>query len=174
MKKQSKIPYTDDQADAIIAAHNLAPSVKRVWKNRGHIPGHYLDESADNTAKLTDNDPEYQRFREILARPEVANSKFRTLGRKGADVQRGKDRMTEAERIGFKTEITEVRNKLRQAKDVPTERNLLAALKDVRLHPTNIIAANVYSKLLGGFPLKDYEKNEVRVAILALYNQLRV
>lgn len=174
MKKKEKVPYSDELADALIAEHNLASSVKRVWKTRGHIPGHYLDETADNTAKLTDHDPEYRRFIDILSRPEIASTKFRTLGQKGADVQREKDRMTEAERIGFKTEITELRNRLRLAKDVPTNKNLQAALTDVRLHPTKMIPAPLYSKIMRDGELKDYEKNEVRVAILALYNHLRI
>lgn len=174
MKKRDKIPYTDELADAIIAEHRLATSVKRVWKNRGHIPGDYLDENRDASAKLSDNDPEYSRFIDILSRPEIAATKFRTLGQKGSDVQRGKDRMTEAERIGFKTEIVELRNKLRKAKDVPTAGNLKAALSDIRLHPTNIIHRNVYSKLLRDAELTKFEKQEAQVAILALYNHLRV
>lgn len=174
MKKKEKIPYTDELADALIVAHNLRPEVKKVWKNRGHIPGDYLVENRDDSARLTDNDAEYQRFREILARPEIAATKFRTLGQKGSDVQRGKDRMSEAERIGFKTEITEIRNRLRQAKDLPTNKNILAALSDVRLHPTNIIHKNLYSKLLRDGVLTDYERKDVQVAILALYNHLRI
>lgn len=174
MKKKDKIEYTDELADAIIAEHNLDPNTKRVWKTRGHIPGDYLDENRDASKKLSDNDPEYRRFIEILSRPEIAASKFRTLGQKGADVQREKDRMTEAERLGFKTEVTEIRNKLRTAKDVPTNRNLLAALKDVRLHPTNIIHRNIYSKLLRDAELTKFEKQDAQVAILALYNLLRV
>lgn len=174
MKKREKIPYTDELADAIIAEHNLAISVKRVWKNRGHIPGDYLDEQRDTSEKLTDHDPEYQRFREILARPEIAATKFRTLGQKGADVQRGKDRMTKSERLGFKTEITEIRNKLRQAKDLPTAGNLKKAFSDIRLHPTNMIPAALYSKIQRETHLLDFEKNEARVAILALYNHLRI
>lgn len=174
MKKREKIPYTEELADAIIAANNLRPEVKKVWRSRGHIPGDYFDPERDDTGKIGDHDPEYQRFREILSRPEVAATKFRTLGQKGSDVQRGKDRMSEAERLGFKTEITELRNRLRQAKDVPTNKNILAALSDVRLHPTNIIHKNLYAKLLRDGHLLDYEKNEVRVAILALYNHLRV
>lgn len=174
MKKQSKVPYTDELADAIIAEHGLRKEVKKVWRTRGHIPGDYLDENRDASPALTDNDPEYQRFREILGRQEIAATKFRSLGQKGSDVQRGKDRMTEAERIGFKTEITELRNKLRMAKDLPTPKNIYAALSDVRLHPTKIISAALYSKLQRGTELKDYEKNEVRVAILALYNHIRL
>lgn len=174
MKKKEKIPYSDEQADAIIAAHCLRPELKRLWKNRGHIPGDYLSEDRDDSEKLTDHDPEYQRFREILGRPEIAVSKFRTLGGKGSDIRRGKDRMTEAERVGFKTEITELRNKLRLAKDVPTTKNIYAALSDVRLHPTNIIDAKLYNKVLRNADLKDFEKNEVRVAILALYNHIRL
>jgi len=174
MKKKEKIPYDDAQADDLIARHGLAPTVKKVWKSRGHIPGDYLDPNRDDSEKLSDRDPEYQRFIEILSRREVAATKFRTLGRKGADVQRGKDRMTEAERLAFKAEVVEIRNKLRQAKDAPTQRNLKAALTDVRLHPTNIIASNVYSKITGGYDLQPWELQEVRVAILALYNLLRV
>lgn len=174
MKKREKIPFDEATADAIIQAHNLRPEVKKVWRTRGHIPGDYLDETRDDSAKLTDRDPEYQRFRDILARPEIAASKFRTLGQKGVDVQRGKDRMSEAERLGFKTEITELRNRLRQAKDVPTNSNLKKALTDVRLHPTKVIAAPVYSKIMRDTPLADFEKKEVQFALLALYNHLRV
>lgn len=174
MKKRDKIPFDDALADAIIAEHGLSPSVKKVWKNRGHIPGDYLDENRDDTAKLTDRDPEYQRFREILARPEIANTKFRTLGKKGQDVKVGKDRMTEAERLGFKTEITELRNKIRLAKDLPTSRNLTACLTDVRLHPTKIVEPKLYDRLQRGMELYDYEKREAQVALLALYNHLRI
>lgn len=59
MKKKQKVPYTDELADTVIAAHGLRPEAKKVWKNRGHIPGDYLDENRDATAKLSDNDPEY-------------------------------------------------------------------------------------------------------------------
>lgn len=174
MKKKDKIPYDDGLADAIIAEHSLRQAVKKVWKNRGHIPGDYLDENRDDSAKLTDRDPEYQRFRDILSRPEIAASKFRTLGQKGVDIQRGKDRMTEAERLGFKTEITELRNKIRQAKDLPTNRNLVACLADVRLHPTKVIPAALYSKIQRDTPLAEWEKREAQVALLALYNHLRI
>lgn len=53
-------------------------------------------------------------------------------------------------------------------------KNLLAALQDIRLHPTNIISKNLYSKLLRDGVLTESEKNECRVAILALYNHLRI
>lgn len=174
MKKREKIEYTDELADAIISANNLRPSVKKVWKSRGHIPGDYLDENRDDSQKLRDTDPEYRRFIEILSRPEIAASKFRTLGQKGVDVQREKDRMSEAERLGFKTEIVEIRNKLRQAKDVPTPRNILAALTDLRLHPTKIIDRLLYSKLQKGGELTQFEKRDVQTAILALYNLIRI
>ncbi len=174
MKKRSKIPYDDALADAIIAQHGLNPSVKKVWKSRGHIPGDYLDENRDDSAKLTDRAPELQRFREILNRPEIAVSKFRTLGAKGTDIARGKDRMTEAERIAFKAEVVEIRNRLRLAKDVPTIRNLQAALTDVRLHPTKFIANPLYSKIQRGTELADWEKREAQFALLALYNLLRI
>lgn len=174
MKKKDKVPYTDELADAIIAEYNLRPEVKKVWKNRGHIPGDYLDENRDDTEKLRDTDPEYRRFIEILSRPEIAASKFRTLGQKGVDVQREKDRMTEAERLGFKTEITEIRNKLRLAKDVPTPRNIVDAVNDIRLHPTKIIDRRLYSKALRGGELTQFEKRDVQTAILALYNLIRI
>jgi len=174
MQKKEKIPYTDELAAAIIAEFGLSAGLKKVWKNRGHIPGDYLREDRDDTEGLDDRDPEYQRFREILGRPEIASTKFRTLGQKGADVQRGKDRMTEAERIAFKTEVTEIRNKLRLAKDMPTNKNLSAALKDVRLHPTKVIPNTLYSKIMRDGVLLDFEKQEARVAILALYNHIRV
>lgn len=174
MKKKDKIPYTDALADAIIAEHALRPEVKKVWKNRGHIPGDYLDEARDDSAKLTDRDPEYQRFRDILCRPEIAASKFRTLGHKGVDITRDKDRMTEAERIGFKTEVTELRNRIRQAKDVPTNSNLRKALTDVRLHPTKVVSVALYAKIMRDTPLADYEKKEVQFALLSLYNHLRI
>lgn len=174
MKKKEKIPYTDELADAIIGEFNLAPTVKKVWKTRGHIPGDYLAENRDTSASLSDHDPEYQRFREILARPEIAATKFRTLGQKGSDVQRGKDRMSESERLGFRTEITEVRNKLRLAKDVPTVRNILSAVQDVRLHPTKIMDKNLYAKLLRAGEPTQWEKNDIQIAILALYNAIRI
>lgn len=82
--------------------------------------------------------------------------------------------MTEAERLGFKTEITEIRNRLRTAKDVPTVRNIVAALQDIRLHPTKIIERNLYSKLQRGTEPAAWEKPEIQVAILALYNALRI
>lgn len=174
MKKRDKIPYDDALADAIVEEHDLNPSVKRVWKTRGHIPGDYLDENRDDSAKLSDRDPEYQRFREILSRPEIAASKFRTLGQKGADVQRGKDRMSEAERIGFKTEVTELRNKLRLAKDALTNSALKAALSDIRLHPTKIIAAGLWDKVSRSAFLREDEKREIQFALLALYNFMRI
>lgn len=174
MKKKEKVPYSDELADAIIAEFNLDPTTKRVWKTRGHIPGDYLREDRDDTARLRDNDQEYRRLIEILGRPEICSTKFRTLGLKGTDVQRGKDRLTEAERLGMKTEVTEIRNKLRLAKDVPTNRNILAALKDVRLHPTNTIDRNIYSKLLRDAELSKVEKQDVQLSILALYNLLRI
>jgi len=174
MKKKEKIPYDDALAYVIIATHNLRPEVKKVWRTRGHIPGDYLDENRDDSAKITDRDPEYQRMREILGRPELASSKFRSLGQKGVDVQRGKDRMTEAERLGFKTELTELRNKIRLAKDAPTQRNLMAALTDVRLHPTKIVPPALYDRIRRNTDLYDYEKKEAQFCLLALYNILRI
>lgn len=174
MKKREKIPFDDALADAIIAAHGLRPAVKKVWKNRGHIPGDYLDENRDDSARLTDRDPVYQRVREILARPEIAATKFRTLGKKGADITRAKDRLSEAELIGLKTEITEIRNKLRQAKDLPTTRNLRAALTDVRLHPTKIVSNALYERIKRDSRVEEYEKRDAQVALLALYNHLKI
>lgn len=174
MKKREKIAYDDALADAIIAANGLRPEAKKVWKSRGHIPGDYLDENRDESAKINDRDPEYQRIREILGRPEIASSKFRSLAQKGVDVQRGKDRMTEAERLGFKTELIELRNKIRLAKDAPTQRNLLAALTDIRLHPTKIVPPALYDRIRRNSDLYEYEKKEAQFCLLALYNILRI
>ena len=88
MKKREKVPYTDELADAIIAANNLRPLVKKVWKSRGHIPGDYLDENRDDSQKLRDTDPEYRRFIEILSRPEIAASKFRTYSARKTECPR--------------------------------------------------------------------------------------
>lgn len=174
MKKKDKLPYSEELADAIIAEHRLRPEVKKGWKFRGSIPGHYLDESRDETRRLSDSDPEYQKFKSILARPEIANTKFRCLGKKGQDVKVGKDRMTEAERIGLKTEITELRNKIRMAKDAPTPRNLLQALTDARLHPTKIVGPALYDRIRRQMELHQWEKSDAQVALLALYNILKI
>lgn len=174
MKKKEKIEYTDELADAIIAEFNLSQATKKVWKTRGHIPGDYLRDDRDTTERLTDNDPEYRKVIEILSRPEIASTKFRTLGQKGADVQREKDRMTEAEMIGMKTEITELRNAIRLAKDVPTNKNLRAALTDVRIKPTKIISNPLYGRIMRNMDLHDYEKQEARLALLAFYNIIRI
>lgn len=174
MKKKGKVEYTEELADAIITQFGLKHTVKRVWKSRGHIPGDYFDENRDDTEKLSDRDPEYQAFIRILSRQEIAATKFRCLGKKGADIQRGKDRMTEAERLAFKAEIVEIRNALRLAKDVPTNRNLMRALSDVRLHPTKIIQTNLYSKIQRDGALLEYEKKDAVFCILALYNVLRI
>lgn len=174
MKKKDKIEYTDELADSIIAEFALKQSVKKVWKTRGHIPGDYLREDRDTSDRLEDRDPDYRKVVAILGRDEIASTKFRTLGQKGADVQRGKDRMTEAELIGMKTEITEIRNALRLAKDVPTNKNLRKALTEVRLHPTKVIPNALYSKIMRDGVLQDFEKQDARVAILALYNLIRI
>lgn len=174
MKKQEKVPYTDELADAIIAEFGLSPATKKVWKTRGHIPGDYLRDDRDDSNRLDDRNPEYRKVIEILGRPEISSTKFRTLGQKGADVQREKDRMTEAELIGMKTEITEMRNALRLAKDVPTNKNLLKALTDVRLKSTKIVGKSLYDRLTRDMVLTEYEKNDARVAILALYNAIRI
>ena len=175
MKKQTKVPYTDADADAAILAHNLAPSVKKVWKTRGHIPGAYFDPvGLDNTPRLSDHDPEYRKFLEILNMPEVAASKFRSLGQKGSDVAREKDRMSEADRIGFKTEITEVRNKFARAIKTPTEGAIKAALADIRIKPTITIGVKLYTRVMSAKPLTDAEKEDIRIQLARVYNQLRV
>lgn len=174
MKKKEKIPFSEELAAEIIVRFNLKPEVKKVWRTRGHIPGDYFSTDRDDSSKLSDRDPEYQAFIRILGRPEIASTKFRSLGQKGADVQRGKDRMTEAERIAFKGEVVEIRNALRLAKDTPTLRNLKAALSDVRLHPTKIIDRNIYLKIQRGGELLEYEKRDVVLSILAFYNLIRI
>lgn len=174
MKKKEKVPYDDALADDLIARHGLAPTVKKVWKSRGHIPGDYLDDNRDTSNRLGDRNPDYQKYIAILSRKEISATKFRCLAQKGADIQRSKDRMSEAEALRFRDEITEIRNTLRTAKDVPTNRNILKALQDVRLKPTHIIEKNLYAKLLRDGFLTEIEKREIQAAIMALYNLLRI
>jgi len=58
----ASVPYTDQLADEIIARDGLAPSLKKVWKSRGAIPGGRVAEGGvDASGALSDTDPEYQK-----------------------------------------------------------------------------------------------------------------
>lgn len=175
MKKKFTIEYSDQLADELIQRHQLRPEVKKVWKTRGSIPGAYLDEM-DTSEKLGDRDPVYQKIRDILNNEAVSSTKFRTLLQKGADITREKDRMTEAELLGMKTEVTELRNALAAAIKLPTQTNLRAVLGDVRLKPTKIIGSDLYRKIMdtGRAPITESEKNIIKTAFSRLYNILKI
>lgn len=82
--------------------------------------------------------------------------------------------MTESERIGFKTEITEIRNKLRLAKDTMTNSALKTALADVRLHPTKIVHNTLHDKIKRSGFLQEFERHEIKMALLAIYNHIKI
>ena len=174
--KSKKREYDESLADSVIAKFGLDPVTKRVWKSRNSIPGAYFDEDIDTSEKLGDRDPVYQKIRDILGHDAISSTKFRTLLQKGADITRDKDRMTEAELIGMKTEITEIRNDLAKAIKLPTQTNLRAVLRDVRLKPTKIIGNDIYRKIMdtGRAPITDAEKDTVKSKFNKLYNQLKL
>lgn len=147
--KSKKREYDEALADSIIEKFRLDPVTKRVWKSRNSIPGAYFEDEIDTSEKLGDRDPVYRKIKDILGHDAISSTKFRTLLQKGADITRDKDRMTEAELIGMKTEITEIRNDLAKAIKLPTQTNLRASLTES-------------------------EKDTVRAKFTQLYNQLKI
>lgn len=167
--------FDEETAKEIIEKFNLDLKTIKVWRTRGKIPDRYFDPEYDHSEGLKDHDTEYQKFIEILGYKEIASTKFRCLKQKGADVQRKKDRMTKNERIGFKTEVTELRNKLRAFIDAPSERTIKPLLTDGRLHPTLLFSNAVQSQVLKGHQLlTDKQKLELKVLAMSLYNRLKV
>lgn len=153
--------------------HNLKRGVKKVWKTRGTIPAIYLRDKAP-AKKTSARDADAQRIIEILNRDEIASTKFRGLGLRASDIARGKSTLTEQEVLDFKAELVEIRNKLRRAIDVPTTTNMKTALTDVRLHPTKAVNRNLYRKITGDRDLLRDEKEEIKFALVALNNFLKI
>lgn len=167
--------FNEEKAKEIIERFKLSPNTLKVWRTRGAIPDRYNNADYDNSQRLKDNDSEYQKLIAILSLPEIASTKFRSLGLKGADIKRGKDRMSEKERIGFITEVTELRNLLRRCLDVPKQENFLALFKDSRLHPTIIYGRSFYNKVKEArTPLLPSEKEDAKLLSSRIYNLLRI
>lgn len=164
--------YTDQLADEAIARWHLDPATKRVWKTRGSIPDKYFKEGGDYSPPVgSQHATDVMRMREIFALPEIAATKFQ-FGLRANDIMRGTARITEEEVVQFRTEVTQLRNKLRDGKD----RNLFnAALKDTRIHPTKLVGASLYKKAIDDkrASMTDREKEEIRFAFLRLYNLIR-
>lgn len=170
-------PFDADLAAQIAEKFGVDEVTVRVWKSRGKIPGKYFDANFDTSEKLSDNDQDYQKIKAILNMPEIAKTKFRSLEGKGADVARGKDRMTKEEKTTFVTEITEIRNTFRTAIDAMTITALKAALTDIRVHPTKIISTKLYNLVTderGRRMLYDSEKQEIKLYLSAFYNKIRI
>jgi len=167
--------FDEETAKTIIAKFNLDKKTLKVWRTRKKIPDRYFDPEYDHSEGLKDHDTEYQKFIEILGFKEIASTKFRSLGQKGADIQRKKDRMTEQERIGFKTEVTELRNKLRAFMDAPGERTIKPILTEGRFHPTILFSKQIQNKVNQGRTLlTTAEKQELKVQAMSLYNRLKI
>ena len=162
--------YTDELADEIIAKFHLDPKTKRVWKNRNAIPDKYQDAEYSPPVSSQHN-TDVMRMREIFALPEIANTKFQ-FGKRASDIKDGQARITEEEIIQFKTEITQLRNKLRDGKD----RNIFKPLlQDTRIHPTKLLPIALYKRIVEGkVVITDSEKQEARLLFLRLYNLIRL
>ncbi len=170
-------PYDADLAAQIAEKFGVDEVTVRVWKTRKQIPGKYFDPNFDTSEKLSDNDQDYQKIKQILNMPEIAKSKFRGLENKGADVSRGKDRMTTEEKTTFLTEITELRNELRLGYQTLTMSQLKKVLGDVRIHGTKLVGTKLYNLVMddrGRRMLTESEKNEIKVSLLSLYNKIRI
>ena len=170
---KEKIQYSDDLAAEIIKKWALKPEVAKVWKTRGTIPSQYFCDDFDQSERLKDTDSEYQKMKHIFQDPRIATTKFRTLGLKAADVWRGKDRMTQNERIGLKTEITELRNMLAAAIKYTSETNIRKIMSDARLHPTLIIGRH-HNRVKQSVLLTDAEKMGIKIEFMSLYNFLKL
>lgn len=175
---KEKIEFNEEMAREIIKKFGLDEKTLRVWKTRGSIPKQYFDPNFDTSERLKDHDSEYQKFIKILNDERIAKTKFRCMGKKGNDVAREKDRMTENERIAFKTEIVEIRNSLSKCIKFTSVNNLIEMSKDSRLHPTKIITPPLYSRvkncLTFGSDLTQQEKNDIRYRIMSFYNFLKI
>ena len=170
-------PFDPNLAAEIAEKFGVDEVTVRVWKSRGKIPGKYFDADFDKSERLSDNDQDYQKIKAILNMPEIAKTKFRSLEGKGADVARGKDRMTKEEKTTFVTEITEIRNIFRTAIDVMTMTAVKAALADIRVHPTKIITTKLYQLVTddrGRRMLYDSEKQQIKLYLSAFYNKIRI
>jgi len=161
--------YTDDLADEIIEKFHLDQKTKRVWKTRGAIPDKYANrEYSPPVNKVVST--EVMRMREILALPEIASTKF-AFDKRGRDILTGEARITEDEVIQFKSEVSQLRNKLRAGID---RNSFLPLLQDTRVHPTKVIALRLYDRISRKMELGRQEKEEARFAFLRLYNLLRL
>lgn len=170
--------FDEQKAIEIVDKFGLDEKTLRVWKTRNAIPDKYNDPNFDTSERLKDTDTEYQKFIKILNDERIAKTKFRCMSKKGNDVARQKDRMTERERIAFKTEIVEIRNLLSKCIKVTNIGSLIEMSKDSRLHPTKIITPPLYSRLKNcytfGTDLTTQEKNDIKYWIMLFYNFLKV
>jgi hypothetical protein len=163
--------YTDEAADKIIQDFHLDEKTKKVWKFRGAIPDKYFQPDAAWSPPLDKaTSTGVMRMREILALPEIASTKF-AFGTRGTDIRTGEARITEEELLQFKSEITQLRNKLRSGIDRNT---FLPALKDPRVHQTKIISIRLYDRINRKMQLEKYEIEEAKFAFVRLYNLLRI
>lgn len=177
MKKQTKVPFTEELAREVMQRHpdKVTLSVVKVWRTRGHIPGAYFDEQGfDESGSVHEKDPVAVRLLEILGMPEIASTKFRG-GQHIADAALGKASLTKADIVLLKVEIAEIKNKVRKAIDTRQLRNIKAALEDIRLHPTKVVPAQTYARIADAKDLiSDQVKNEAILYLSRLNSLLRI
>lgn len=138
--------FEEKKAQEIIEKYNLSDATLKVWKHRGEIPDQYANSEYSRLSMMTDT-TEYKKACAILALPEIHNTMF-TLGKKGSDVSRKKDRMTIEEFETFSAEIAEIKKVVFNVLKTATETTLRAVAQDPRLVGAKIFGSDLYGRIV--------------------------
>ena len=161
-------------ANKIKDKFNIPDTTIRVWKYRNKIPSKYLSEEYVKEKKVARN-ATTNKLLEILKRKEISAYNFRTFKtpQRGADIVNKELLFTENEVLGIKTEVVEIRNKLRLMTRHTTKKNIEEIMKDKRIVHSVLFGKNAYYNLLQN---KDFgiHTDPVKVKVSAFYNLIRL
>jgi len=176
--------FDEATAKKLQEQHGLSAQTIKVWRHRGAIPDKYAQENY-RLPQAAKEDATAQKIRAIMSLKEIAHTNFRafekhpnyTDGRsRAADVKKGVA-LEEREKTAFIAECAELRNLLSAAINVPTTSKLRLALRDKRVHASNVLGAALTRKALqegGSAELASWEKKEVIQLLKAFKAKLQV
>jgi len=106
--------FSEQLAQQVAKAHNVPDRTVATWKNRGKIPNKYFapDGSISDPDRILTEQETYHLVRWINDTNNTLNlSAFRAISaQQFADFSRGKGRIGHRQYVGFKTELTDLKN----------------------------------------------------------------
>ena len=114
------------------------------------------------------------RFLEIISDKRLKHSFLSIPTWKITEIRNGSTSLSKSDWLGFKTEITRVRNVLRKFLDYPTNKNYQKIITTSLVANKYLLDARLYDRSRKGYDIESEKLESEKIEIAAFYNFLRV